>query len=232
MKQIYLKLSRVLADVSSLQHLAVTLSRRRWVGVCHLSLIGTGGTNHCEDQRVLLLMNVQETGLKSSHQMFIFPPSQSSSSPPPPPPSAGETYSEKYSHTEECRPCTQCTGLMRMETPCTDSNDAICICKYNFYFNALLGRCEPCTVCPVGMGVFAHCEHDHDTVCEECVDYTFSDRESSLDPCLPCTICEDEEVQLAECTPTSDSVCHSKCCSPQTSFIRVVQVTPGFFKGF
>ncbi|XP_019751490.1 tumor necrosis factor receptor superfamily member 16-like [Hippocampus comes] len=122
-----------------------------------------------------------------------------------------ETFSENYSHTEECHACTQCTGLMRMETPCTDSNDAICVCRYNFYFDELSGRCEPCTVCPAGEGVFAHCEHDHDTVCEECVDFTFSDRDSSLDPCLPCTICDDEtEIQLAHCTPVSDSVCHSK----------------------
>ncbi|XP_061605263.1 tumor necrosis factor receptor superfamily member 16 [Phyllopteryx taeniolatus] len=121
-----------------------------------------------------------------------------------------ETFSENYSHTEECRACTQCTGLMRMETPCTDSNDAICVCRYNFYFDALSGHCEPCTVCPAGEGVFAHCEHDHDTVCEECVDFTFSDRDSSLDPCLPCTICDDEtEIQLAHCTPVSDSVCHN-----------------------
>ncbi|KAA8585418.1 hypothetical protein FQN60_004112 [Etheostoma spectabile] len=120
----------------------------------------------------------------------------------------GETFSENYSHTEQCRPCTECTGLMRMETPCTDSNDAICICNYNFFFNGISGQCEPCTVCPVGQGVFAHCEHDHDTVCEECVDDTFSDRESSLDPCLPCTICdeEDSEIQLAVCTPNSDSL--------------------------
>ncbi|KAM8824386.1 tumor necrosis factor receptor superfamily member 16 [Synchiropus picturatus] len=121
-----------------------------------------------------------------------------------------ETFSENYSHTEVCRPCTECTGLMRMDTPCTDSNDAICVCKYNFFFNRISGRCEPCTVCPAGQGVYSHCEHFHDTVCEECVDYTFSDRESSLDPCLPCTICDDEtEIQLDVCTPTSDSVCHN-----------------------
>ncbi|XP_023254568.1 tumor necrosis factor receptor superfamily member 16-like [Seriola lalandi dorsalis] len=121
-----------------------------------------------------------------------------------------ETFSENYSHTEQCRPCTQCTGLMRLETPCTDSNDAVCVCNYNFFFDAISGRCEPCTVCPVGEGVFAHCEHNHDTVCEECVDDTFSDRESSLEPCLPCAICDDEtEIQLALCSPTRDSICHN-----------------------
>ncbi|XP_010738129.2 tumor necrosis factor receptor superfamily member 16 [Larimichthys crocea] len=121
-----------------------------------------------------------------------------------------ETFSENYSHTEQCRPCTECTGLMRMKTPCTDSNDAICICNYNFFFNTMSGQCEPCTVCPAGQGVYAHCEHDHDTVCEECMDDTYSDRESYLDPCLPCTICDEEtEKQLAVCTPTSDSVCHN-----------------------
>uniref|UniRef100_A0A3B3UVT5 Nerve growth factor receptor n=1 Tax=Poecilia latipinna TaxID=48699 RepID=A0A3B3UVT5_9TELE len=121
-----------------------------------------------------------------------------------------ETYSENYSHTEKCKPCTQCTGLMRMETPCTDSNDAKCVCMYNFYFNSISGRCEPCTVCPLGQGVYSHCDPYHDTICEECVDETFSDRESYLEPCLPCTICEEDiETQLAECTPISDSVCHN-----------------------
>ncbi|XP_058510308.1 tumor necrosis factor receptor superfamily member 16 [Solea solea] len=121
-----------------------------------------------------------------------------------------ETFSENYSHREECKPCTECTGLMRLETPCTDSNDAVCVCNYNFFFNSMSGRCEPCTLCPMGEGVFSHCDHDHDTICEECIDNTFSDRESSLEPCLPCAICEEEiEIELAKCTPISDSVCHN-----------------------
>ncbi|KAK0138319.1 Tumor necrosis factor receptor superfamily member 16 [Merluccius polli] len=126
-----------------------------------------------------------------------------------PPPLSGETYSENDSTTEVCKPCTQCTGLMRMQTPCTDSIDATCVCDYNYFLSDLSGRCEPCTVCPRGQGVLAHCEYDHDTVCEECVDDTYSDRDSSLDPCLPCTICEDGiEKELAPCTPSGDSVCH------------------------
>ncbi|XP_028311354.1 tumor necrosis factor receptor superfamily member 16 [Gouania willdenowi] len=121
-----------------------------------------------------------------------------------------ETFSENYSHTEVCEPCTECTGLMRMDTPCTDSNNAKCVCNYNFFFSKVTGQCEPCTVCPVGQGVYSQCYHAHDTVCEECVDETFSDRESSLEPCLPCTICEeDTEQKLADCTPESDSVCHN-----------------------
>ncbi|XP_037544648.1 tumor necrosis factor receptor superfamily member 16 [Nematolebias whitei] len=121
-----------------------------------------------------------------------------------------ETFSENYSHTEKCMPCTQCTGLMRMETPCTDSNDAKCVCNYNYFYNKMSQQCELCTVCPVGQGVYAHCDHDHDTVCEECVDETYSVRESSLDPCLPCTICDEEfEIEMATCTPTSDSVCYN-----------------------
>ncbi|XP_030591132.1 tumor necrosis factor receptor superfamily member 16 [Archocentrus centrarchus] len=121
-----------------------------------------------------------------------------------------ETFSENYSHTEQCKPCTQCTGLMRMETPCTDSNDAKCICGYNYFLSSVTGSCEPCTVCPVGQGVYSHCDHNHDTVCEECVDDTFSDQESSLEPCLPCTICEEEtETQQAACTAISDTVCYN-----------------------
>uniref|UniRef100_A0A3Q3SY32 Nerve growth factor receptor a (TNFR superfamily, member 16) n=1 Tax=Mastacembelus armatus TaxID=205130 RepID=A0A3Q3SY32_9TELE len=144
-----------------------------------------------------------------------------------------ETFSENYSHTEQCRPCTQCTGLMRLDTPCTDSNDAICVCNYNFFFNMISGRCEPCTVCPVGQGVYAHCEHNHDTVCEECVDNTFSDRESSLEPCLPCTICDEEtELELATCTPTSDTVCHSKSATHQVAFTPVSQKCHSFSATF
>lgn len=135
-----------------------------------------------------------------------------------------ETYSENYSHTEECMPCTQCIGMMRMETPCTDSNDAICVCNYNFFLSEITGQCEPCTVCPMGQGVYEHCTHDHDTVCEECVDDTFSERDSSLDPCLPCTICDEEtEIQLEECTPISDSVCHNPLLP---TYIPMTETTP------
>ncbi|XP_075998781.1 tumor necrosis factor receptor superfamily member 16 [Genypterus blacodes] len=129
-----------------------------------------------------------------------------------------ETFSENYSLTEECSPCTQCTGLMRMETPCTDSNDAVCVCNYGFFFHQMSATCKPCTVCPAGQGVFFHCAHNHDTVCEECVEDTYSDRESSLDPCLPCSICDEvSELQLAECTPISDSICHNPLLPTYTS---------------
>ncbi|KAM4536191.1 tumor necrosis factor receptor superfamily member 16 [Fundulus diaphanus] len=141
-----------------------------------------------------------------------------------------ETYSENYSHTEKCKPCTQCTGLMRMDTPCTDSNDAKCVCNYNFHFNMISERCEPCTVCPLGQGVYSHCSHYHDTVCEECVDETFSDRESYLEPCLPCTICEEDiEIQTASCTPTSDSACHNpNLPTDTTTYDPIVSSVPDY----
>uniref|UniRef100_A0A8C7Z5T6 Nerve growth factor receptor a (TNFR superfamily, member 16) n=1 Tax=Oryzias sinensis TaxID=183150 RepID=A0A8C7Z5T6_9TELE len=122
--------------------------------------------------------------------------------------SAGETFSESYSLTEKCMPCTQCVGLMRMVAPCTDISDAKCQCDYNFYFNPLSDRCERCTVCPRGQGVYSQCDHDQDTVCEDCVDETYSDQDSSVEPCLPCTICEEDlETLESECTPTTDAVC-------------------------
>ncbi|XP_008281799.1 nerve growth factor receptor b [Stegastes partitus] len=117
-----------------------------------------------------------------------------------------ETFSETFSHTEKCQPCTQCTGLYRMDTPCTDSNDAVCVCKYGYYLNEISQLCEPCTKCPEGQGMLLSCELDHDTVCEECTSDTYSDQESSRDPCIPCTTCDDEEV-LQACTPVSDTVC-------------------------
>ncbi|XP_056144384.1 tumor necrosis factor receptor superfamily member 16 [Lampris incognitus] len=141
-----------------------------------------------------------------------------------------ETYSENSSHTEECSPCTRCTGLMRMQTPCTDSNDALCVCDYEYFFSELSGRCELCTVCPAGQGVLAHCDHHHDTVCEECVDDTFSDRDSSLDPCLPCTICDEGiEIELAVCTAVSDSVCHNPLLPTYASPTSDLSPSPPFF---
>ncbi|AWP17689.1 putative tumor necrosis factor receptor superfamily member 16-like [Scophthalmus maximus] len=117
-----------------------------------------------------------------------------------------ETFSENFSHTEKCQTCTQCTGLLRMETPCTDANDATCVCNYGYYLNVLSQRCEPCTKCPEGHGMLLSCEQDHDTICELCLVDTYSDQESSRDPCIPCTTCDDVEV-LEACTPVSDTVC-------------------------
>ncbi|XP_026206632.1 nerve growth factor receptor b [Anabas testudineus] len=117
-----------------------------------------------------------------------------------------ETFSENFSHTEKCQACTQCTGLLRMETPCTDANDAICVCNYGYYFNAFSQKCEPCTKCPEGQGMLLSCERDHDTTCEECNGDTYSDQESSREPCIPCTTCDDGQV-LQVCTSVSDTVC-------------------------
>ncbi|CAM4707665.1 unnamed protein product [Leuciscus chuanchicus] len=118
-----------------------------------------------------------------------------------------ETFSENFSHTEKCQSCTPCSELMRMLEPCTDANDAVCVCDYGFFLSDVTGRCEACTVCPVGQGVLMRCGFDRDTMCEECVDDTFSDQETSFDPCLPCTQCEQPDMELESCTPLSDAVC-------------------------
>ncbi|XP_010863114.1 nerve growth factor receptor b [Esox lucius] len=119
-----------------------------------------------------------------------------------------ETFSENFSHTETCQPCTRCVGLLRMQSPCTDSNDAVCICDYGYYLNDISNRCESCTKCPVGQGMLIGCEHERDTVCEECTRDTFSDQESSREPCLPCSICdEDGELEIQACNPSKDTVC-------------------------
>ncbi|XP_038154750.1 nerve growth factor receptor b [Cyprinodon tularosa] len=120
-----------------------------------------------------------------------------------------ETFSESFSHTEKCKLCTKCTGLLRMQTPCTDTNDAICTCNYGYYLNRVTQRCEACTKCPEGQGMLYKCESDHDTVCEECTDDTFSDQDNYRDPCIPCTTCDEEDEVLQECTSISDTVCKS-----------------------
>ncbi|CAJ1081085.1 nerve growth factor receptor b [Xyrichtys novacula] len=117
-----------------------------------------------------------------------------------------ETFSENFSHTEKCQPCTACTGLLRMKAPCTDSNDATCVCNYGYYLNELSQRCEPCTKCPEGQGMLFSCDYDHDTVCEECNGDTYSDQESSREPCIPCATCDEGEM-LQPCSSISDTVC-------------------------
>lgn len=124
--------------------------------------------------------------------------------------SSGETFSENFSHTETCKPCTACSELSRMLTPCTDANDAVCVCDYGSFFSTVTGRCEACTVCPLGYGVLIRCNYDHDTECEECLDETFSDQETSFDPCLPCTQCEQLEMEVKNCTSVSDTICQGK----------------------
>ncbi|XP_054624637.1 nerve growth factor receptor b [Dunckerocampus dactyliophorus] len=130
-----------------------------------------------------------------------------------------ETFSENFSHTEKCQPCTKCPDLFRMETPCTDANDAICVCNYGYYLNNLSQRCEPCTKCPEGQGMLLSCESDHDTTCEPCGGDTYSDQESSREPCIPCSTC-DEGEELQACTSVTDTICqvqyHSVSPTPFT----------------
>lgn len=111
---------------------------------------------------------------------------------------------------EQCQPCTPCSEFTRMLTPCTDANDAVCVCDYGSFFSKVTGRCEACTVCPVGWGVLMRCNFDHDTMCEECVDDTYSDQETSFDPCMPCTACDQPEMELKSCVPVSDTVCQGR----------------------
>ncbi|XP_027032756.1 nerve growth factor receptor b [Tachysurus fulvidraco] len=117
-----------------------------------------------------------------------------------------ETFSENFSHTEKCTRCTNCGGLLRMEKPCTDTDDATCVCDYGYFMSQITGQCQACTACPLGSGVLRRCSPTEDTMCETCVDDTYSDQESELNLCLPCTICEDTE-ELQHCTPVSDTVC-------------------------
>ncbi|XP_036429103.1 nerve growth factor receptor b [Colossoma macropomum] len=143
-----------------------------------------------------------------------------------------ESFSENFSHTEQCQPCTQCVGLLRMETPCTDSNDAICVCDYGYFLSTMTGRCEACTVCPPGQGVLMRCEPDRDTVCEICQDDTFSDQDSTLEPCLPCTVCEDQ-AELEHCSPMRDTIClggpgtaDGNLSNPSSSPLSPVELSP------
>ena len=101
-----------------------------------------------------------------------------------------------------------------MDTPCTDSSDATCVCDYGYYLNKLSQECQPCTRCPEGQGMLLSCGLDHDTMCEECTVDTYSDQESFREPCIPCTTCDDGEL-LQACTSVSDTVCQGETSSWQ-----------------
>ncbi|KAJ3607660.1 hypothetical protein NHX12_024711 [Muraenolepis orangiensis] len=122
-----------------------------------------------------------------------------------------ETFSEALSLTASCQPCTRCGRQQRMKSPCTDSNDAVCVCQYGLYLNASSGRCEACTRCPEGRGMLDSCDDDRDTVCEECLADTFSDQESSTEPCLPCAVCDEEvEEETHACSSLRDTGCRGE----------------------
>lgn len=107
-----------------------------------------------------------------------------------------------------------------MKVPCTDSNDATCACKNDYYMNELSQQCDHCTTCPEGKGMLLPCESNHDTTCEECTGDTYSDQESSREPCLPCTTCDDQEV-LEYCTSVTDTVCQGKTFSSEEKILNV-----------
>ncbi|XP_068119491.1 tumor necrosis factor receptor superfamily member 16 [Hyperolius riggenbachi] len=117
------------------------------------------------------------------------------------------TYSDTNSHTEACKPCTECHGNKRMLAPCVETDDALCACAYGFFKDEDTGECKHCRTCTLGHGMILSCSMNQDTVCEKCPEWTFSNVDNNMDPCLPCTICEDDEIMLEECTDTSDTVC-------------------------
>ncbi|XP_018093536.1 tumor necrosis factor receptor superfamily member 16 [Xenopus laevis] len=118
------------------------------------------------------------------------------------------TYSDTFSHTEACKPCTECFGHKRMVAPCVESDDAVCACAYGYFMDENSAQCKLCKSCPEGFGMMMPCSSIEDTICEKCPEGTYSDEDNDRDPCLPCTICEDGEIEEKECTLTSDTVCY------------------------
>ncbi|KAM8945816.1 tumor necrosis factor receptor superfamily member 16 [Pelodytes ibericus] len=116
------------------------------------------------------------------------------------------TFSNTTSHTEACKPCTECIGDKRMLAPCVETDDAVCACAYGTFLGN--GECKPCQSCPKGYGMTSSCASYQDTACEICPEWTYSDVDNSVDPCLPCTICEYEEIKMEECTNISDTECY------------------------
>ncbi|KAG9474344.1 tumor necrosis factor receptor superfamily member 16 [Eleutherodactylus coqui] len=129
------------------------------------------------------------------------------------------TYSDTTSHTEACKPCTECHGNRRMIAPCVETDDAVCACAYGFYKNEDNGECVHCNTCPVGYGMILPCYMNQNTACEKCPEWTFSNVDNNMDPCLPCMLCEEDEVTVKECTTTADTICYNP--NP-----RMASVTP------
>uniref|UniRef100_A0A8C5Q771 Nerve growth factor receptor n=1 Tax=Leptobrachium leishanense TaxID=445787 RepID=A0A8C5Q771_9ANUR len=130
------------------------------------------------------------------------------------------TYSDTYSYSEPCKPCTECKGNKRMLAPCVETDDAVCACAYGSFEEN--NQCKSCQICPKGWGMIMSCSTNQDTTCEKCPELTYSDVDSSMDPCLPCTICEDDEIMEKECTLTSDTVCYD----PNPRFASVTPFLP------
>ncbi|XP_048416885.1 tumor necrosis factor receptor superfamily member 16-like isoform X1 [Stegostoma tigrinum] len=118
-------------------------------------------------------------------------------------------YSDISSHTEPCKPCTECLGTRTIAIPCMDNFDTSCICMDGYYEDPdnVGGECLKCDLCEEGYGVLQLCTDKQNTICEKCPLETYSDQKSSADPCLPCTICEENEMLSSECTPIKDASC-------------------------
>uniref|UniRef100_A0A8D0EA52 Nerve growth factor receptor n=1 Tax=Salvator merianae TaxID=96440 RepID=A0A8D0EA52_SALMN len=117
------------------------------------------------------------------------------------------TYSDTVSATEPCKPCKECVGLEGMLAPCVESDDTVCKCIYGYYRDERSNLCKKCRICEVGYGLVYPCWEAQNTWCEKCPPGTYSDEANHVDPCFPCTVCEEDEITVKECTPTSDAKC-------------------------
>ncbi|KAM4691660.1 tumor necrosis factor receptor superfamily member 16 [Rhinophrynus dorsalis] len=134
------------------------------------------------------------------------------------------TFSKAPSHTEACKPCTECFGNTRMEVPCMETDDTVCTCAYGYFMSEETKECTKCRSCPLGSGMMLSCSPTQDTVCESCPEGTFSDEDNSMDPCLPCTICEDGDIEETACTLISDTVCYDP--NPRIASVSPYPMSP------
>lgn len=127
---------------------------------------------------------------------------------------AHKTTSAKHLTAQRYDPCNiMCLYGVIAKANCSSIEDLKLVCRCRAGLYKLTGSnwtCVPHTLCPPGQGVKILGSSDTDTVCEKCeTGKEFSSTNSSKDRCVPCAHCDNSSPIVAECSPTSDTVCRN-----------------------
>ncbi|CAN9507615.1 unnamed protein product [Ophioblennius macclurei] len=120
------------------------------------------------------------------------------------------TFTRGENGVEQCHRCrAPCPEGLVEKTPCTSTQDRICVCPpHSFLSGNGGGQCRPHSLCPPGTRVKKKGSEVEDVVCKPCTKGTFSDVQSSATKCRNYTNCQAQGlVLLTPGTKETDNVC-------------------------
>lgn len=109
--------------------------------------------------------------------------------------------------TGKCRLCSGCSENAHVKRPCNASQDTVCECNRDFYWDGVKGQCKRCDLCPHGWGAMRSCSPHRNSACRKCLPGTYSSVLSATLACFPCTDCGSRRLVVQQCTQIQDTVC-------------------------